>query len=239
MKKKIGISISDINHKYYSAWFNENIEEIEIVELSFKKNNINAIDSIDGLVLTGGGDIDPAFYGAGADYHNMPKLFKTDRDKFEIDAFQKAQKNHIPVLGICRGLQLINVIYGGTLLQDLGDDILNKVHKKDLTDKIHEVKITKDTLLSNITGLETGQVNSAHHQAIDKLGRELIVNCRSADGTIEGIEWADKMNKPFMLAVQWHPERMEEKEKSPLSENIKERFIREVNMKAAINNENH
>lgn len=228
MKKKIGISFSETNFENYLQWFREqDAAGIEIVELSFENNNIKDIENCSGLVLTGGIDIDPTFYGNKAGYPHAPKAYSTARDQFEIEAFKIAQKNNIPVLAICRGLQLVNVICEGSLVQDLGDENLNKVHKGG-PDKKHPVNIVDNSLLKDITHLQRGLVNSAHHQAIDKLGKGLMINCRAADGTIEGIEWTDKSGKPFMLAVQWHPERIENKEQNELSRNIKERFIMEV-----------
>jgi putative glutamine amidotransferase len=239
MKKKIGISFSETNFNNYLQWFKEQEEaDLEIVELSFEKDNIKDLEDYSGLVLTGGIDIDPSFYGNKAGYPHAPKDYSTERDKFEMEAFKMAQKINIPVLAICRGLQLVNVACEGTLVQDLGDEALNKIHKGG-PDKNHAVNIVDDSLLKNITHLSSGHVNSAHHQAIDKLGKGLMINCSAADGTIEGIEWADKKNRSFMLAVQWHPERMENKDKNELSRNIKERFITEVKKTSSINNENN
>lgn len=236
---KIGISFSETNFGNYLQWFKEqDATDLEIVELSFEKDNIKDLESCGGLVLTGGIDIDPTFYGSKAAYPHAPKEYSIVRDKFEIEAFKLAQKNNIPILAICRGLQLVNVICEGTLIQDLGDEKLNKIHKGN-PDKKHTVNIVDNSLLKDITHLSSGLVNSAHHQAIDKLGNGLLINSRAVDGTIEGIEWIDKKNNPFMLAVQWHPERMENKENNELSKNIKERFITEVKKTSSINNENH
>jgi putative glutamine amidotransferase len=149
------------------------------------------------------------------------------RDEFETRAFQQAQSNHIPVLGICRGLQLVNCILEGDLEQDLGDDA-NRTHKaENKIDKIHEINIQPGSLLNEITGLEKGEVNSAHHQRIKTLGKGLKVNSLSADQSIEGFEWENRKDKPFLLCVQWHPERME-KQDAPLSRSIRDRFIEAI-----------
>lgn len=229
MKKRIGISYSELNNRNYPAWFAEADlkDDIEIVELSFLKNNTADFASCDGFVLTGGIDVNPALYEGSTVYPNKPADFSTDRDQFETSIYQYAQAHHKPLLAICRGLQLVNVLCKGTLIQDLGDASLNKTHKGG-PDKIHPVLIKKDSLLSGITGVESGEVNSAHHQAIDTLGEGLMSNCHAADGTTEGIEWLDKTDKPFLLAVQWHPERMEHKENNPLSQKLKERFLEAV-----------
>lgn len=231
MKKKIGISFSKTNFSYYWDWFTANDlnNELELVELSFLKNNVDDIAACDGFVLSGGVDIDPSLYHGHPDYNKRPETFQTDRDLFEKKVFDHAQKNKLPVLGICRGLQMVNVLLGGKLIQDLGADG-NKIHCKEEQDKEHGVVIEQDSLLHDISQVNHGKVNSAHHQAIDKLGAGLRVNAKSADGVIEGVEWSDATGKPFLLCIQWHPERMFRMElgDSPLSKNIKDRFIREI-----------
>ena len=229
MKKKIGISFSKTNFQYYWNWFSpEDLkDDIELIELSFQKNNVEDICRCDGFVLTGGVDIDPAFYNRQSDYDNKPGSFEPERDKFEEKIFHYSQTFNLPLLGICRGLQLVNVLQGGTLFDDLSS--LNEKHKKeDTTDKEHTIKINENSLLNEIVKVKAGEVNSAHHQAIDTLGNELMINSQADDGTVEGIEWQDKAGKPFMLCVQWHPERMFQYQDSPLSKNIRKRFIEEI-----------
>jgi putative glutamine amidotransferase len=145
----------------------------------------------------------------------------------------------LPVLGVCRGLQLINVSCKGTLVQDLGPQG-DEVHENTSgADKLHPVAIVGDSLLAAIAGGEKGMANSAHHQAIDRLGEGLKINCRAGDdpgeGTIEGIEWADPAGKPFLLAVQWHPERMfvNALPHPGLYRAIRDRFIEEVKKSTA------
>ena len=106
---------------------------------------------------------------------------------------------------------------------------LKEVHEGK-PDKHHRVHIEEQTLLHEIIGDEKGEINSAHHQAIGKLGEGLRVNCRAEDGTPEGIEWTDATRKPFLLAIQWHPERMYtfQLHDSPLSKNIREKFLEEI-----------
>jgi len=230
MKKKIGISVSEINFEPYKIWFSGlgPEDDIELVELSFKEGHPEAIAGCDGLVLTGGIDICPVEYGIPErSYPHAPKTFSPERDYYEIELFRLAQENHLPVLGICRGMQLINTICNGTLVLDLGDGHLNQIHKGS-PDKSHHLTIIPGTLLEEIADEHAGVVNSAHHQAICEIGEGLMINCQAADGIIEGIEWTDKNGKPFMLAVQWHPERMPDKEENPLSKNIRDRFIAEV-----------
>ena len=228
---KIGITHTGWHDKHlnYVNWIRGNDKEIEIVVLS--ANNDNKIEDCDALVLSGGVDMHPRYFKGTDIYANMPAHFQEARDEFELKAFDTAIKNSIPVLGICRGLQLINVFCEGTLVQDLGEN-KNNIHKEqhDKTiaerDRKHNVKVEDGTVLRNIVKVNSGTVNSAHHQAIERLGKELTANSYSEDGVIEGIEWKNK-NRPFMLAVQWHPERMDKAElvNSPLSKNIRDHFI--------------
>jgi putative glutamine amidotransferase len=145
--------------------------------------------------------------------------------------YEYAQAHKLPVLGICRGLQLVNVLEGGKLVQDLGNE--NEIHKKSgEDDKQHIVHIDPDSILYNFTKVREGMVNSAHHQAIDEaeIAPSLKVNARSGtdDKTIEGVEFKDKAGKAYLLCVQWHPERMIDKEISPLSQQIKQSFLNAI-----------
>ena len=230
-KKKIGISFTTTNFQYYWNWFTENDlqYDVELVELSFVKNNLADIFSCDSFILTGGVDVDPSFYNGNKMYNNKPSSYQTDRDNFEKIIFEYAQTHSLPVLAICRGMQLVNVLQGGKLIQDL--DELNNIHRKDGDiDKQHEVVAEKESLLLQITKSTKGNINSAHHQAINKnnLGNNLLINAFAKDGTAEGLEFENKNNKAFLLCVQWHPERIINKEENEFSINIKNRFLEET-----------
>jgi putative glutamine amidotransferase len=231
MKKKIGISFSETNFHNYWNWFTpEELQTVELIELSFQKNNAEDIAKCDGFVLTGGIDVDPSFYDASADYENGPAQFSPERDRFEEQIYRYAQLNKLPVLGICRALQLVNVLEGGKLIQDLNSEG-NAIHRKGNAPSDKEHAVIAEGLLLDITGSATGDINSAHHQAVDPgaMGKNLKANAYADDGkTIEGLEFSDKTNKAFMLCVQWHPERMKNKTENPFSQKIKERFLREV-----------
>lgn len=243
---KIGLTHTGIEEKHqnYIKWLTGD-DDIEIIQLSEHDNNADAIKNYDALILSGGVDIHPKFYKNGkTNYPHAPGKFNEKRDEFEIELFQLAQKTNKPVLGICRGLQLINCIYNGTLRQDLGDE-LNKIHKAEIInhtqkDKAHGLDIEEGTVLHDIVKAGRLAVNSAHHQAIDKPGEGLKVNCHSDDGLIEGFEREHPNGKPFLLAVQWHPERMYKfnLEGSPVSKAIRDRFIEEVK-KSITKNENY
>jgi putative glutamine amidotransferase len=221
-------------HPNYIDWISQN-DNIDVIKLSAEENNLDAIDICDALILSGGLDIHPRFYAnKKIDYKFRPEKFNEQRDQFEMDAFKISQEKSMPVLAICRGLQLVNCFFGGTLKQDLGT--LNMIHKAEKTssvqkDRAHGVSIEGGTLLNEISKNGTrAVVNSAHHQAIKKPGKGLRVNCWSDDGTIEGVEWVDKNHKSFLLCVQWHPERMFQfqLQDSVLSKNIRDRFILEI-----------
>ncbi|HEY0679053.1 MAG TPA: gamma-glutamyl-gamma-aminobutyrate hydrolase family protein [Chitinophagaceae bacterium] len=233
---KIGLTHTENKekHQFYIEWLRLD-DKPDIVSLSVEADNAEEVKRCDALVLSGGVDIHPSFYDGAEEYPNMPSNgWRKDRDLFERSAFAYAIQSSIPIFGICRGMQFINVILNGTLTQDLGDQALNKVHKGG-PDKRHEVIIERDSLLHEITGLVNGEVNSAHHQSIKRIGHGLMVNCRAIDGTIEGIEWMTKHNKPFLLGVQWHPERMFgfNLQDSPLSAAIRNKFIEEVSKSKA------
>jgi putative glutamine amidotransferase len=217
--KKLGITDSrSKSMELYTSWFAG--EDIEVVKLDVDSHDYK---SCQGILLTGGTDIHPDTYDGEHDYPNKPDAWDEERDQYEEIVYKYAKINKIPILAICRGLQLVNVLEGGTMIQDLGD--ANSIHKKAEEDKEHLVTVDSRTLLGDITGAMSGTVNSAHHQAVDEPGRSLMVSAVSKDDVIEGLEFKDKSNKGFMVAVQWHPERMKDKETNSLSKNLKKAFL--------------
>jgi putative glutamine amidotransferase len=213
---KIGITTSETSYSNYPKWIVGN-DAIEIVELSFEKYNLNSLTDCDGLVLSGGVDIMPE----NIDYANAPKEFYPIRDQFEKEVLELALKEKMPILGICRGLQLINMYFGGDLTLDLAEK--NISHKKGELDKIHTIAVDKNSQFFQIVGQNKGEVNSAHHQAISQLAKGLNIACISADGVIEAIE-LNELNDQFLLAVQWHPERMSD-QNSSFTKNIRSAFL--------------
>ena len=163
------------------------------------------LDLIDGLVITGGNfDVDPSIYG---DYTNHETVrLKPERTEFEMNITRGAIERDMPILGICGGQQLLNVVLGGTLIQHIPDEIegaLLHEQQNPRNEPGHIVTIEKGTLLHNIVDTVKMNVNSAHHQAVKTVSDLMIVNARTADGIIEGIEAQDKK---FCMGVQWHPE---------------------------------
>jgi putative glutamine amidotransferase len=172
---------------------------LEAVSVSVSESP--AINGFHGLLLMGGTDVNPKLYGETA----KPEVDQPDdeRDAVEKELLAKALHLDLPILAICRGMQLLNVYYGGTLIQHLG---LPK-HDTEFEDKgtvAHEVIVEPQTQLANIAGSTRLAVNSRHHQAVGRVGKGLRISARdSEDGMIEALEDPER---PFMVAVQWHPE---------------------------------
>jgi len=171
------------------------------------------LDLIDGLVLTGGADIDPAFYGQQAHAETVDTV--PERDAFEIALARAAIERDLPVLGICRGMQLINVARGGTLLQHLPEHFGHGQHRRAIGSfdgADHDVRLLEGTLAARAAGETEHATKSHHHQGIDRLGEGLVVSGRSIlDELPEAIEMdrsppARSPSRRFVLGVQWHPE---------------------------------
>jgi putative glutamine amidotransferase len=164
-----------------------------------------ALDLIDGLILAGGADIDPSAYGAPADPHTTGTA--PERDEFEIALARGALERDLPLLGICRGMQLLNVATGGTLHQHLPESYGHHEHRRapgtfDGAD--HDVKLAPGSLALRAAGEEIHSTKSHHHQGVDRLGEGLVVTGWSLmDQLPEAIEAPDRR---FVLGVQWHPE---------------------------------
>lgn len=221
--KRIGITTSDTNFQNYPNWIAG--EGVEIVQLSYTEKNTQDFDSCDGFVLTGGIDVHPAFYqNARVDYPNTT-VFNESRDLFEMQVFEYARKQNKPVLAICRGLQLVNIALGGNIIQDLQENGFINHRKGPDGDREHKIEVKPGTLLAQIAGVQHGFVNSAHHQGLDQIAEGLKVSAFSEDGVVEAIEYKEA-NKPFLLAVQWHPERMQIPASNlAFSQNIRSAFI--------------
>ena len=163
------------------------------------------LDKIDGLVITGGAfDVDPALFGEASRHETV--VTKDRRTSFEFAITEGAIARDMPLLGICGGQQLLNVVLGGTLIQHIPDaipDALAHEQPNPRDEAGHDVAVTPGTLLSTITGATTMSVNSAHHQAVRAVGDGVLIDAVAPDGVIEGIELPGKR---FCLGVQWHPE---------------------------------
>jgi len=158
-----------------------------------------SLPELDGLLLPGGWDVDPSFYGEKRD----AKVQETDPelDATELRLFQQARQREIPVLGICRGQQVINVAMGGSLVQHIEDHDARAIGRKHLA---HAVAVDPSSELGRATGEQQIRVNSLHHQALNRIADGLHPTARGADGTVEGVETADGL----VVAVQCHPEEL-------------------------------
>jgi putative glutamine amidotransferase len=167
------------------------------------------IHGLDGLLLSGGSDLDPGYYGE----EPVSELGVTlpERDAFEIALVGLALRRGMPVFGICRGMQVLNVALGGTLYQDLPSqweqDLLKHRQATPKWQPTHEVRVSEGSYIAEVIGRESVKVNSYHHQGIRDLAEGLIVTGRSSDGVIEAVEAAD-LSERWLLAVQWHAEAM-------------------------------
>lgn len=160
------------------------------------------LEVCDGFILSGGDDIDPAFWGEDPE----PGLGEIDplRDRFEIDLVRRIVERNKPALFICRGIQVLNVALGGDLIQDLQSDMSHR-QKAPRYHPFHDILVEKATTLYHLFQQETVKVNSFHHQAIRNLAPGLVATARARDGVVEAVEYPDK---GWILGVQWHPEAM-------------------------------
>lgn len=168
-----------------------------------------ALKECDGLLLTGGEDIFPGLYMQEADTTlcERPDLF---RDSLELAVIKVARELEMPIFGICRGLQMINIQAGGTLIPDIPSRHASNISHRctDWKSCFHDIKTDTSSMLYITTGIKNGTVNTNHHQAIGRLGRGLSITAYSPDNIPEAIESTPDGYKGFLMAVQWHPERL-------------------------------
>jgi len=199
-----------LKRSYYEAV--ERSGGIAIVLPNTKR--VNKIDGLlrilDGMIISGGNDVDPVFYGERRRAKNLNVT--PERDLFEIALVKEAYVRRMPILAICRGMQLANVAFGGSLYQDFSFEMKFLDHTLEgsiLYNKRHTVIIQEGSKLFNIIQKKKIMVNTSHHQMVKKVGSGLVVTARSEkDGVIEAIESKDSH---FLLGVQWHPELMKDK----------------------------
>jgi putative glutamine amidotransferase len=163
------------------------------------------LDALDGVLFTGGGDLDPSHYGAHA--HEKTAGVRAERDSAELALLQAALERDMPVLAICRGSQVLNVARGGDLDQHLPDSLGHELHKERLGEfSDHEVSVEGGTRLGGIVG-ERIPVKSSHHQGFGRIGEGLVTTAQADDGTIEALE---DPSRRFAVGVLWHPEEGED-----------------------------
>jgi len=162
------------------------------------------------LLLSGGSDLHPSYYGEEA----VPELGVTipERDAFEMSLVEQALRSGIPMLGICRGMQILNVALGGTLFQDLPSQMEHSVllgHRQETPkwEPTHEVEVDGGSQVAEIMGTDELKVNSYHHQAVKDLASGLLAVAHAPDGVVEAVEWRD-LSQRWLVGVQWHAEAM-------------------------------
>jgi len=170
------------------------------------------LDLIDGLLVSGGPDVDPLFFGEEPEVGlgNIHPLM----DSYEIPLIREALRRSLPILGICRGVQMLNVAAGGTLIQHIPNSVVRPIlHRQNAPRSYmsHSIALREGTLLARIMGATDGRVNSFHHQAVGKVAPGFIASAHAPDGVIEAIEGT---SAAFALGVQWHPECMWNEERN-------------------------
>ena len=215
----IGITFSTTRFEFYPRWVIGTDRQIRIVLLAAHLSNAALLDACDAVVLTGGTDIHPSLYNSERlDYPHAPKDgWDNARDDFEQAIFKQALIKKMPVLAICRGLQLVNASLGGTLLADLEESGKNNHRRMADADGEHLVQLSPGSQLAEIAQTHQAMINSAHHQAVDRVADELMISGISPDNVIEALEWKLPANHSPLLAVQWHPERVEQANAGTLS----------------------
>lgn len=199
---------------YLTALLNARLVPIVAAPLSDAAMADTVMEHVDGLVLTGGADLNPALYGEKP----HPKLgpLSDIRDKWEIALVRAAQRKAKPVLAICRGAQVLNVTLGGTLLQDLPSQHpsdINHDPDRPRNSRSHAIELAAESRLARAIGLTRLEVNSIHHQAIERVADGLRIVATAPDGVVEGIESA--ADSPWWcVGVQWHPEDLVETDES-------------------------
>ena len=214
----------------YRKWLKQADSSFRFVSLNKLgvDSALSTLESSSGLLLTGGEDIHPKWYNQPEDTVKCNAI-NLRRDSIEYFAAKKAFELGLPVLGICRGMQMINVASGGSLIPDIptsryGDTV---PHREDPFEPVfHEIIINQASILYSVVGKNQIDVLSNHHQGVDRLAEGLRVVARTGDDLTEAIEYSAPYSKSFLLGVQFHPEAMDWE--SPVSTNMAEYFLREA-----------
>jgi putative glutamine amidotransferase len=194
---------------YVTALENAGLVPLIVPPLSSASAAASVLNSVSGLVLTGGEDVDPARYGQQR--HEKVRSVNAARDATEAALVEEAKSRRLPVLAICRGIQILNVALGGTLIQDIPSEIPTTISHDDegpRDSRTHEISVEPGSLIARAIGTEHATVNSFHHQSVLRVADGMRVTAKSPDGVIEGIESTDK--SWWVMGVQWHPEEMTE-----------------------------
>jgi putative glutamine amidotransferase len=220
---KIGISKASPNYVNWLKHADPSIQTVDLYTLSIAAA-VQQLSQCAGLLLTGGEDVWPGRYGREYDTLRCTEM-NPHRDSLDMALIEKALALKMPVIGVCRGHQILNVYLGGTLIVNIPEDVgKGVVHQcDDYLHCFHQVNVDQTTMLAKVSKCEGSEVTTNHHQAVDHLSPLLISNAVSADKLIEGVEWRNPDGKSFLLGVQWHPERMDPS--NPLSMGIAQEFL--------------
>lgn len=217
----------------YAKQISSDIEFVDFMQVKFEERD-NLLKKCSGLILLGGLDIHPSRYNK----EELEKYCEVDqnRDSIELALLRWADTSSLPIFGICRGMQFINVYFGGTLCVDIPTfckpSLKNEKHRdpKRKKDVYHKVTFSENSKLFACFGsAKSVTVNSFHHQCVDELGKTLKITAKSSGGITEAIENDENHRKSFILGVQWHPERYYEKDPNNLK--IFQRFFNEIKLK--------
>lgn len=230
---RIAVSKASGSDKYqlYGAWLKAADPDVEVVDLISMSPDeaVAALDTVSGVVLTGGPDVDPEHYKQ-PEKRGLCGDIDEHRDALELAVAKAAVEKNLPMIGICRGFQLLNVAFGGTLVADIPTQRPSDIEHRqvDGKDSMHELHSEPGSMIKRITRVLDGTVNSAHHQGIERIANLFAPSALAPDGLIEAFEWGDAAlgGKPFLLAVQWHPERLPYD--NPFSLPIAEHFVHEA-----------
>ncbi len=228
VEKPLRIALSSGSNNYIN-WIHRGDSLAEIVDLQGMEADsaLVLLASCDGIVFTGGEDISPVYYGKESDSARCES--NPRRDSLEFALIKSVMRMHIPVFGVCRGQQILNVALGGTLIVDIPSDHPGKIIHRcdDYLHCFHSVSIVEGSQVCNITRTDNDLVTTNHHQAVDKPAPGMRIVAWSADSIAEAMEWESPELKPFLITVQWHPERMNAK--SPLSMPLVNAFLEAAN----------
>ncbi len=225
-EKRPLILISKANGTVFQEWFSQTGYELDLINMyRVRPDSIDYfLSESSGIVLSGGPDVNPALYGKGDEIEKCEDI-DYRRDTLEIRMIRYAMAEKIPLLCICRGLQILNVSNQGTLIPDIATDYDTIIRHRG-KQSMHWVDVVEGSMLHRITQTIGDSVNSSHHQAVKEIASSFRSVAFAKDGLVEAITLADTSVHPFILGVQWHPERMSFE--NPLAGRIAECFIQEV-----------
>ncbi len=227
--ESLRIGISKMHRKHtYSNWLHRYDSTVVLYNMYplGVDSALKLAKTLDGILITGGADVFPGYYGKINDTARCGR-FDRYRDSLEMALIHYAVDQKVPLIGVCRGEQIINVALGGSLIIDIPTDWDTLIihGTKDWKLQWHGVNIVPGTQMAAISGQKQGTVTSSHHQAIENVGKGLRISAYAPDSIPEAIEWSSRGNKGFLMATQWHPEHMDTL--SPFSAPYAKLFLKE------------